>query len=70
MAQIVLLKELYPALTEKPEKIKYMVDEFKIRRNLILELLNDITGFKCNIPDGHFMFFLIFRIILENNRWV
>ena len=45
------------ALTEKPEKIKYMVDEFKIRRNLILDLLNDIKGFKCNIPDGAFYVF-------------
>ena len=34
-----------------------MVDEFKIRRNLILDLLNDITGFKCNIPDGAFYIF-------------
>jgi len=45
------------ALSKKPEKIKYMVDEFKIRRNLILDLLNDITGFKCNIPDGAFYVF-------------
>ena len=34
-----------------------MVDEFKIRRNLILDLLNNIIGFKCNIPDGAFYVF-------------
>jgi len=28
----------------KAEKIKYMVDEFKIRRNLMLDLLNDVNN--------------------------
>ena len=56
-ANCIAQRAVITALTEKPEKIKYMVDEFKIRRNLILELLNDITGFKCNIPDGAFYVF-------------
>ena len=56
-ANCIAQRAVISALTEKPEKIKYMVDEFKIRRNLILELLNDITGFKCNIPDGAFYVF-------------
>ena len=56
-ANCIAQKAVITALTEKPEKIKYMVDEFKIRRNLILDLLNDITGFKCNIPDGAFYVF-------------
>jgi len=56
-ANCIAQRAVITALTEKPEKIKYMVDEFKIRRNLILNLLNDITGFKCNIPDGAFYVF-------------
>ena len=34
-----------------------MVDEFKSRRNLILELLGNIIGFNCNVPDGAFYVF-------------
>ncbi len=56
-ANCIAQRAVITALTEKPEKIKFMVDEFKIRRNLILDLLNDITGFKCNIPDGAFYVF-------------
>ena len=56
-ANCIAQRAVITALTEKPEKIKYMVEEFKIRRNLILELLNNITGFKCNIPDGAFYVF-------------
>ena len=56
-ANCIAQRAVITALTEKPEKIKYMVEEFKIRRNLILDLLNDITGFKCNIPDGAFYVF-------------
>ncbi len=56
-ANCIAQRAVITALTEKPEKIKYMVEEFKIRRNLILNLLNDIIGFKCNIPDGAFYVF-------------
>ena len=45
------------ALQENPSKIQYMVDEFKERRNLILDLLNEINGFKCNKPEGAFYVF-------------
>ncbi|MFB9054504.1 pyridoxal phosphate-dependent aminotransferase [Formosa undariae] len=45
------------ALNESPERIQFMVDEFKIRRDLILDLLNDIEGFKTNIPTGAFYVF-------------
>jgi aspartate aminotransferase len=34
-----------------------MVDEFKSRRNIVLELLGEIKGFKLNIPDGAFYVF-------------
>ncbi|GGH35144.1 aspartate aminotransferase [Mangrovimonas yunxiaonensis] len=45
------------ALTEAPERIQFMVDEFKTRRDLILDLLNDIEGFKTNVPEGAFYVF-------------
>jgi len=38
-------------------KIKYMVDEFKTRRDMVLDLLGEIEGFKLNIPDGAFYVF-------------
>jgi aspartate aminotransferase len=39
------------------EKVQYMVDEFKIRRDLVLDLLGQIEGFKLNIPEGAFYVF-------------
>ncbi|OMP32673.1 aspartate aminotransferase [Mangrovimonas sp. DI 80] len=45
------------ALNESPERIQYMVDEFKVRRDLILDLLNEIEGFKTNVPEGAFYVF-------------
>ena len=38
-------------------KIQYMVDEFKTRRNIIIELLRQIDGFKVNVPEGAFYVF-------------
>ena len=38
-------------------KIKYMVDEFKTRRDMVLDLLGQIDGFKLNIPEGAFYVF-------------
>ena len=34
-----------------------MVDEFKLRRDLILNLLGDIKGFITNVPEGAFYVF-------------
>ncbi|MEZ4778458.1 MAG: pyridoxal phosphate-dependent aminotransferase [Flavobacteriaceae bacterium] len=45
------------ALENPPSKIQYMVDAFKERRKLILELLADIPGFKTNEPEGAFYVF-------------
>jgi aspartate aminotransferase len=45
------------ALEESPSKVQFMIDEFKVRRDLILDLLNTIEGFKTNIPDGAFYVF-------------
>ena len=56
-ANCIAQRAVITALLESPSKITYMVDEFKSRRDLILSLLNDIDGFKCNTPDGAFYVF-------------
>ncbi|MEN8881638.1 MAG: pyridoxal phosphate-dependent aminotransferase [Polaribacter sp.] len=38
-------------------KIQYMVDEFKARRSIVIDLLKEIDGFKVNVPDGAFYVF-------------
>ncbi|GGW72614.1 aspartate aminotransferase [Winogradskyella epiphytica] len=45
------------ALEASPSRIKYMIDEFKERRQLVLDLLNEIEGFKNNEPEGAFYIF-------------
>ena len=45
------------ALDAPVSKIQYMVDEFKIRRDLILGLLNQIEGIKTNVAQGAFYVF-------------
>jgi aspartate aminotransferase len=45
------------ALKSPVSNIKYMIDKFKERRSLILNLLNDMEGFKCNEPEGAFYVF-------------
>ena len=56
-ANCIAQRAVITALQENPSKIQYMVDEFKERRDLILALLNDIEGFKCNKPEGAFYVF-------------
>lgn len=38
-------------------KIQYMVDQFKTRRGIVIDLLREIDGFKVNVPDGAFYVF-------------
>ena len=38
-------------------KIQYMVDEFKTRRDIVIDLLREIDGFKVNVPEGAFYVF-------------
>lgn len=38
-------------------KIQYMVDEFRIRRGIVIDLLKEIDGFNVNVPDGAFYVF-------------
>ena len=45
------------ALDAPVSKIQYMVDEFNIRRDMIIELLNQIKGIKTNIAQGAFYVF-------------
>ena len=45
------------ALDSPVSEIKYMIDEFKNRRELIVNLLKDINGFKINKPKGAFYVF-------------
>lgn len=45
------------ALEAPVSKIAYMVDKFKERRTLILDLLKDVPGFQCNSPEGAFYVF-------------
>lgn len=41
----------------KSEELKEMVTIFKQRRDLFYNLINEIPGFKTNLPDGAFYFF-------------
>lgn len=45
------------ALDAPVSKIQYMIDEFKVRRDLILGLLNNIKGIKTNVAKGAFYVF-------------
>ena len=45
------------ALDAPVSEIQYMVDEFKERRDLIIELLSDIPGITTNTPKGAFYIF-------------
>ncbi len=56
-ANCIAQRAVITALEAPVSKIKYMVDEFKERRALILKLLSDIPGFECNEPEGAFYVF-------------
>ncbi|MGD1945606.1 MAG: pyridoxal phosphate-dependent aminotransferase [Croceivirga sp.] len=56
-ANCIAQRAVITALMESPDKVQFMVDEFKNRRKLILGLLNDIPGFECNEPEGAFYVF-------------
>lgn len=45
------------ALEAPVSKIQFMIDEFKKRRDLVLDLLGEIEGFKLNVPEGAFYVF-------------
>ena len=45
------------ALDAPVSKIQYMVDEFKTRRDLVLDMMKDINGITANTPSGAFYVF-------------
>jgi len=47
-------KAMHAAMDLPAESTHYMRDEFKKRRDLVLELMKEIPGFKTNVPDGAF----------------
>ena len=56
-ANCIAQRAVITALEAPVNKIQYMVDEFKNRRKLILDLLRKIPGFECNEPEGAFYVF-------------
>ncbi|WP_196891951.1 pyridoxal phosphate-dependent aminotransferase [Aureivirga marina] len=56
-ANCIAQKATIAAVDADPSKIKYMVDEFERRREIIYNLLSEIDGFKLNMPKGAFYIF-------------
>ena len=56
-ANCIAQKATIAALDANVNQIKYMIDEFSERRELIRDLLSEIEGFKLNNPDGAFYIF-------------
>ncbi|MDN6280856.1 MAG: pyridoxal phosphate-dependent aminotransferase [Psychroflexus sp.] len=56
-ANCIAQRAVITALQADVSEIDYMIDEFKTRRQLILNLLKDIKGFDCNKPEGAFYVF-------------
>ena len=56
-ANCIAQRAVITALNEDPSRVQYMIDEFKARRELILDLLSEIEGFKTNVPEGAFYVF-------------
>ena len=56
-ANCIAQRAVITALNASPSQVQFMIDEFKVRRELILELLSHIEGFKTNVPEGAFYVF-------------
>jgi aspartate aminotransferase len=56
-ANCIAQRAVITALDARLEKIQYMIDKFKSRRKLILDLIETIPGFECNEPKGAFYVF-------------
>ncbi|WP_323786879.1 pyridoxal phosphate-dependent aminotransferase [Psychroserpens sp.] len=56
-ANCIAQRAVITALNESPSRVQFMIDEFKVRRELILDLLSHIEGFKTNVPEGAFYVF-------------
>jgi len=56
-ANAIAQRAVITALEAPVEKIRYMIDEFHKRRDLVLQLLGEIDGFTLNVPQGAFYVF-------------
>jgi len=56
-ANCIAQRAVITAMEAEPSEIQFMVNEFKNRRDLVLNLLKDVEGFKTNIPEGAFYVF-------------
>jgi len=56
-ANCIAQRAVITALNEPSSRVQFMIDEFKNRRDLVLDLLNDIEGFETNLPEGAFYVF-------------
>ncbi len=56
-ANCIAQRAVITALNASPSRVQFMIDEFKVRRDLVLDLLNDVDGFKNNTPEGAFYVF-------------
>ncbi|WP_289043189.1 pyridoxal phosphate-dependent aminotransferase [uncultured Olleya sp.] len=56
-ANCIAQRAVITALNAEPTVVKFMIDEFKVRRDLVLDLLSNIEGFNTNTPEGAFYVF-------------
>lgn len=56
-ANTVAQRAAITALETDPQEYRYMIDEFKRRRDLVFDLISEIKGFKIFIPKSAFYFF-------------
>ncbi len=56
-ANCIAQRAVITALNESPSRVQFMIDEFQVRRDLVLDLLTDLEGFKTNVPEGAFYVF-------------
>lgn len=64
-ANCIAQRAVITAMQAPPSSVQYMIDEFKNRRDLVLDLLNDFEGFKTNTPEGAFYVFPDISYYLE-----
>ena len=56
-ANCIAQRAVITALNESPSRVDYMITEFKVRRDLVLKLLDEVPGFINNTPEGAFYVF-------------
>ncbi|MBO0331599.1 pyridoxal phosphate-dependent aminotransferase [[Muricauda] lutisoli] len=56
-ANAIAQRAVITALEAPVSKIKFMIDKFHERRDLVLDLLGEIEGFNLNVPEGAFYVF-------------